>query len=517
MKLLVPGTEIDGFRVRECIHAGGMAHIYAVEYAASSAVKNTSEGAVKAVKAGELVELVELVKAGEDDASKGAPSARRPGFDMAMKIPRMTAGDGAENMVSFEVELQILPVLSGSHVPRFVAAGDLLRLPYLVMEYVHGQTLQHWLDAPTRCDMPTIARLGAAIAHAAHSLHQQNVCHLDIKPANVLIKGDGNAVLLDFGLSCHAHYPDLLAEEMRQAVGSPAWIAPEQVVGVRGDPRSDIFAIGVMLYELATGELPFGAPTTSGGMRQRLWMTPAPPRKHRPDIAPWLQEVILRCLEPEASNRYPSAAHLAFDLSNPDQVLITDRGERTEGTPLRTHMKRWIRAAGMHYTPSPLPTQQIEDAAILLVAVPHADTSDATLYSLRQAVARSLGIRPGARLACVTVLSPSASSTSDSERSETTLHRQHMARLRQWAQGLDLAAHPVSFHVLEASDVAQALVRYAVSNHVSIMIVGAATHGLQTQRFFATVPMRVARDAPCTVILVKQALPFAQLANITSH
>lgn len=498
MKLLAPGTEIDGFRVRECIHAGGMAHIYAVEYAASSAVHYTAIDAVTG-------------------ATGNTQPPRSPGFDMAMKIPRMTAGDGAETIVSFEVELQILPVLSGPHAPRFVAAGDLLRLPYLVMEYVHGQTLQHWLDAPTRCDMPTIARLGAAIAHAAHSLHQQNVCHLDLKPANVLIKGDGNAVLLDFGLSCHAHYPDLLAEEMRLAVGSPAWIAPEQVVGVRGDPRSDIFAIGVMLYELATGELPFGAPTTSGGMRQRLWMTPAPPRKHRPDIPPWMQEVILRCLEPEASNRYPSAAHLAFDLSNPDQVLITERGARTVGTPLRTHLKRWIRAAGMHYTPSPLPAQQIEDTPILLVAVPHADASDATLYSLRQAVTRSLGIRPGARLACVTVLSPSASSTSDSERSETTLHRQHMARLRQWAQGLDLAGHPVSYHVLEASDVAQALVRYAASNHVSMMIVGAATHGLQTQRFFATVPMRVARDAPCTVILVKQALPFEQLGHIASH
>ena len=484
MKLLTPGTEIDGFRVRECIHAGGMAHIYAVEYAARS---------------------------GDQSRAQSPEAARSPGFDMAMKIPRMTAGDGAETIVSFEVELQILPVLSGPHVPRFVAAGDLLRLPYLVMEYVHGQTLQHWLDGSERCDTDAIARLGAATAHAAHSLHQQNVCHLDIKPANVLIKSDGNAVLLDFGLSCHAHYPDLLAEEMRQAVGSPAWIAPEQVVGVRGDPRSDIFAIGVMLYELATGELPFGAPTTAAGMRQRLWMTPAPPRKHRPDIPPWMQEVILRCLEPEASNRYPSAAHLAFDLSNPDQVLITERGERTQGTPLHTHLKRWIRAAGMHYTPSPLPAQQIEDTPILLVAVPHADASDATLYSLRQAVTRSLGIRPGARLACVTVISPSASSTSDSERSETTLHRQHMARLRQWAQGLELAGHPVSYHVFEASDVAQALVRYAASNHVSIMILGAATHGLQTQRFFATVPMRVARDAPCTVILVKQALPFAQL------
>lgn len=475
MKLLELGTEIDGFRVVECIHAGGMAHIYAVEY---------------------------------------AQPGRSPGFAMAMKIPRMTAGDGAENIVSFEVELQILPVLSGPHVPRFVAAGDLLRLPYLVMEYIPGQTLQHWLDeAPGRCDIETIARLGAATAHAAHSLHQQNVCHLDLKPANVLIKADGTAVLLDFGLSCHAHYPDLLAEEMRQAVGSPAWIAPEQVVGVRGDPRSDIFAIGVMLYELATGELPFGAPTTRGGMRQRLWMAPAPPRKRRADIPPWLQEIILRCLEPEASRRYPSAAHLAFDLANPEQVLLTERSERLRGTPWRTHLKHWLRAAGMHYQPSPLPAQQIEDTPILMVAVPHADASDATLYSLRQAVARSLAIRPGARLACVTVTSPSASSTSDSQRSETMLHRQHMARLRQWAQGLDLAGHPVSYHVLEASDVAQALVRYAAANHVSMMILGAATHGLQMQRFIATVPMRVARDAPCTVILVKQALPFEQLGQ----
>ena len=95
----------------------------------------------------------------------------------------------------------------------------------------------------------------------------------------------------------------------------------------------------------------------------------------------------------------------------------------------------------------------------------------------------------------------------------TQLHRTHLAQLKQWAQGLDSAGHGISFHVLEASDVAQALVRYAASNHVSMMIVGAATHGLHTQRFIATVPMRVARDAPCTVILVKQSLPFARLAG----
>lgn len=475
MKLLEAGTVLDGFVVRDCIHSGGMAHIYRVEY------------------------------------TRGKPD---PGFPMAMKVPRMTAGDGPENIVGFEVEQQILPTLSGPHVPRYVAAGDLQRMPYLVMEYLIGHTLEHLMDATALPDNAAIARLGAAMAHAVHSLHQQNVCHLDLKPGNVLFTSDDHAVLLDFGLSCHSHYPDLLAEEMRQAIGSPAWIAPEQVVGVRGDPRSDIFAMGVMLYELATGFLPFGTPITRGGLRQRLWMVPAPPRKHRPDMAPWLQEIILRCLEPEASHRYPSAAHLAFDLGHPDQVLLTERGRRTQGTPLRTHLRYWLRAAGMHYQPSPLPAQlQIEETPILMVAVPHADVTDATLYSLRQAVARSLRMQPDARLACVTVLSPPASSASDSARSETTLHRQHIARLRQWAQGLDLGGHPVSYHVLESGDVAQALVRYAATNHVGVLIVGAATHGLQTQRFIATVPMRVARDAPCTVVLVKQTLPFEQLGK----
>jgi eukaryotic-like serine/threonine-protein kinase len=479
LKRLNPGDVIDGFEIEACLHAGGMAHIYKVVYAA------------------------------------GADGTRRDcEFPMAMKIPRMTAGDGAENIISFEVELQILGELKGTHVPRFVAAGDLLRVPYLVMEYVEGQTLQHWLDRRDRLTVTEIAALGAAMARAAHSLHQQNVCHLDLKPANVLIRPDGSAVMLDFGLSCHAHYPDLLAEELRKAVGSPVWISPEQVVGVRGDPRSDIFAIGVMLYELATGELPFGEPATQGGLRQRLWMDPVPPRQHRPDVPEWLQEVILTCLEPVAAERYPSAAHLAFDLAHPDQVKVTQRGQRTQGTGFWKHFKRWIRASGMAYQPSPVPVQQIEQVPIIMVAVPHHDVSDATLYSLREAVARSLGIRPGARLACVTVISPGQTSSTESEKSETRVHRWHLSRLQQWAQPLDLSQHQTSFHVLESGDVAHALLTYAEGNQVNMIIMGAATHGLQMQRLVATVPIKVAMGASCTVILVKQSLPFEHLATV---
>jgi nucleotide-binding universal stress UspA family protein len=435
-----------------------------------------------------------------------------PGFPMVMKVPRMGSGEGAENLVGFEVEHQMLQVLHGPHVPRFVAAGDMGRLPFLVMEYVQGRTLQQVLDeaaaAKKRPAAEDVARWGRAIALAAHSLHLQNAVHLDLKPANVLLKPDGECVLIDFGLSWHAHYPDLLAAEMRPAIGSPAWIAPEQVVGVRGDPRSDVFAIGVMLYELATGELPFGAPATNGGLRQRLWMDPAPPRALQPDVPTWLQEVILHCLEPQASERPPSAAHLAFDLGNPDQVQVGPRGLRTERTPLTRQVRRWFQAAGMHYEPSPLPSERVGEVPIVMVAVPHHDTTDAALYALRQATKRSLGIRPGARLACVTVVGSGAA-----QDNEPAMHRFHVGQLRQWARGLDLSDHQLSFHVLQADDVAGALLAYAQANQVSLIVMGAATHGLALKRWIPTIPARVAAEAPCSVLLVKDAPPFTLLSQ----
>jgi len=107
------------------------------------------------------------------------------------------------------------------------------------------------------------------------------------------------------------------------------------------------------------------------------------------------------------------------------------------------------------------------------------------------------------------VISPNQTSSTESASSETSLHRQYLTLLRQWAQPLNLEGHQTSYHVLEASDVANALVRYAEGNQVSMIVMGAATHGLQMQRFVATVPIKVAMDAPCTVILVKQSLPFS--------
>jgi len=483
MKALQAGEVLDGFVVRASLHSGGMAHIYHVEYA------------------------------------NGRPD---PGFRMAMKVPRMAAGDGAENLVGFEVETQILQALVGPHVPRFVAAGDLTRLPYLVMEYIEGRSLQHWVDQVRdrreRLAPDLIARLGEAVATAAHSLHQQNVVHQDLKPANVVIRPSadddiGDAVLLDFGLSYHGHYPDLLAEELRHAIGSPVWMAPEQVVGVRGDPRSDIFAIGVMLYELATGETPFGEPSTKGGLRQRLWMQPKPPRAWHSDIPPWLQEIILRCLEPEAAKRYPSAAHLALDLAEPALVPLSERSHDMQAASFGHHLRRWVKAAGMEYKPSPLPTEQLAQAPIVMAALPYKDVTDATLYALRVGVSRALGSLPGARLTCLTVVSPSDLSHTDAERSESRVRSYHVERQKQWARAIPNEGLAVSHHVIESGDVAGAIIDFARGNFVTVIVMGAATHGLKMQSFKRTIPIKVAMAAPCTVILVKQELPFAQLGE----
>ena len=462
MRLLEPGHRIDGFVIDDCIHSGGMAHIYRVHC---------------------------------------ADPEEQPDFPIIMKVPRLNADDGAENLVGFEVEKQILSVIHGPHAPRFVAAGDVSTLPYLVMEYIDGSTLQDWLGQTSGRDAAEIARIGALIAHAAHSLHQQEVCHLDLKPANVLLRSDDGVVLLDFGLSWHAQYPDLLAEEMRAAAGSNIWIAPEQVAGVRGDPRSDMFAIGVMLYEMCTRELPFGNPQSASGLRQRFWMQPKPPRQVNPETPAWLQEIIMTCLEAHAANRYSSAALLAFDLTHPDQVKVTARGNATEGLGFWRHLRRWWAGTGAHYKPSPLPARQVAPVPIVMVAVPHDDVTEATLLALRQAVRRGLGNRPGARLSCITVISPAAAA--DAAQGESTIHQQMLTYLRRWAATMDIGDHLATFHVLESGDVAQAILSYAEANDVNLIIMGAATHGLQMQRFVATVPIKVAMRAPCTVMLVK--------------
>ena len=426
------------------------------------------------------------------------------GFPMLMKVPRFVSGDDGGTVVSYEMESMILPQLSGPHVPRFVASGDLTRVPYIVQEQVEGQSLEALLeDAPFPPD--EVVRIGAAVADALHSIHRQETVHCDLKPDNVLLRPNGEAVLIDFGLAWHARFPDLLAEEERTTAGSAPYISPEQLLGVRGDPRSDVFSLGVILYELATGELPFGIPITDRESRRRLWDDPDPPAMLNKQVTPELQEVILRCLEPQVEKRYQSAAHVALDLRNPGQVQLTERALRTRNVGFfeRTR-RRWI--ASVRPIEAQPVLRPLDQVPVIMVAVDTTHESDERQPAIQRETRRMISLSNEFRLVCVSVVPAPAPGAPEAD-----LHLEHMSRLRNWTAPLALPDRRLSLHVLVAADAPAALVDFARRNNVDLIILGAPRPKQQAFAWWRSVASGVTANAHCTVHVVR--VPEARTAR----
>jgi len=454
-----PGESIDGFIVESCLHEGGTGYVYRVRPA-------------------------------ED---------RAPGFPLLMKVPGVGPGEPTIGVESFEIEQTILPRLTGPHVPRVVSIGDDPLRPYIVMEEIEGQSLGATV-ARGRHPTADVAGIGAALADAVHSVHRQHVIHFDLKPENFILRPDGRAVLIDFGFARHAHYPDLLAEGDAFAAGSAAYVSPEQLQGIRNDLRSDVFALGAILYELATGETPFGEPETFAGLRDRLWRIPAPPRSIVPTLPEWLQEVILHCLERRAERRYLSAAHVAFDLRHPDQVPITIRGQRTEAPSLMLQLGRWWRLHGAR----PEPRNASAEAPVVLVAIDTEHLDDERHHALREAVRPFIASNADYRLMLVSAIG--AAPLGEGERLEDTAsgkHLEHRNRLRQWAAPLKLAPARTSLHVIESSDPAQTILDMAGANSVDLIVIGAPAPDSRTLAWWRSVASGVTADARCSVHVVR--------------
>ncbi|KAB2901782.1 MAG: protein kinase [Dokdonella sp.] len=428
------------------------------------------------------------------------------GSSLLMKMPRVAYGESVSQVVGFEVERMLLPLLAGAHVPRFIASGDEGDQPWLVMEQVSGSTLRPLLDqapiAPGR-----VAALGALAAIALADLHRQQVVHLDIKPSNLLLHrgADGNEriVLIDFGLSRHAQLPDLLAEQFHIPMGTAPYIAPEQVLGVRSDPRSDLFALGVTLYHLATAQRPFGFPGSQRGLRRRFYQDPVPPRSLVAAIPRWLQETILRCLEVDPDARHPTAAQLALDLQHPEQVTLTGRAERLQRAGRIERARRWWRALGMEPERISARAAQAARAPLIMAALDLKQPDPALDLALRDTVQRLVATSPGARLACVTVLRTARIGLDSNIDAEgRNRHLKRLAGLRDWARTLALPDHRITFHVLESPDIADALIEYARSNAIDHLIMGA--RGVTgVRRLLGSVSARVVAEAGCTITVVR--------------
>src|SRR3954466_3536850 len=415
--LIEPGAQLDGFTIGECVHQGGMATLWPVTH----------------------------------------PGITVP---LLMKVPRVAEGEDPAAIVSFEMEQMIVPRLAGPHVPGCYGTGDFDRQPYVVMERIPGKTLYSRIDQLPIPYEETRA-IGGQIATALADLHRQNVIHHDIKPSSIMFRPSGECVLIDFGLSHHNQLPDLLQEEFRLPYGTAPYMAPEGLLGVRDDPRSDLFSLGVLLYFFTTGERPFGEGETLRAMRRRLWRDPHPPRKLRSDYPPWLQEVVLRCLEIEPVWRYPTASQLAFDLAHPDQVKLTARSERLKRDPLGVAWRRRFNQGVMAPRAKSDVAAQIASSPILVVALDTVEGTPELNDALRMTTERILATLPSARLACVNVLKLNRIAldrTLDEQGSNKHIDR--LVALRHWATPLKLDESRLTAHVLEAVDPAAALLEF---------------------------------------------------------
>jgi nucleotide-binding universal stress UspA family protein len=469
LRPLQAGELIDNFKLERHLHQGGMAHLWKV------------------------------VAVDSDDP-----------MDLIMKVPRILGGEDPASIVGFEVEQMILPKLAGPHVPRFVAKGDFTSQPYIVMERIPGDSLRRQLDdAPL--PIAKVVDIGIRVATALHDLHRQHLVHLDVKPSNIMFRITGEAVLIDFGLSRHDQLPDLLDEEFELPMGTGPYISPEQVQFVRNDPRSDLFALGVILYHLTTGERPFGAPDSVRGLRERLYQDPVPPITLRKDCPPWLQEVILQALEPKPEQRQQTGAQLAFQLQNPTQVPLTERAKRRARSGAVKRMSRWFSALGAEPNARASASAQLARSPILLAAVDVGHAEPELLDTLRLTALRLLQTEPNARLACLAVMKTARLGMDDLlEADGSSKHVNLLVQLKHWARPIaqamklppEVQASRITFHVLEAPDPATAIVDYARKNHVDHIVMGARSSG-GLRRYLGSVSTEVTSQSDCSVTVVR--------------
>lgn len=194
---------------------------------------------------------------------------------------------------------------------------------YIVMEWVDGQLLREILREPIAPERAVRITLG--VCDALEYIHTHGVVHRDLKPENIMVDADDRIKLIDFGIAAQAGARRLTFANFSRTLGTPDYIAPEQVRGKRGDARTDVYALGVMLYEMLTGRVPFSGTNPFTVMNDRLKNDPVAPRKLRPQVSPALEEITLRALERDPIKRYHSALEMANDLRHPGEVKVTVR------------------------------------------------------------------------------------------------------------------------------------------------------------------------------------------------
>jgi serine/threonine protein kinase len=249
----------------------------------------------------------------------------RTGAQVALKIPHPEVESEPVFFDRFQREQDIGTKLDHPTVMKVIADSDRSRV-YMVMEWIDGKLLRE-IMREAKLPIERAVRITIGICAALEYIHTHGVVHRDLKPENIMVDPEDHVKLIDFGIAGQEGSRRLTFAKLSNLMGTPDYISPEQVKGKRGDGRSDIYALGVMLYEMLTGQVPFRGPNAFAVMNDRLLNNPEPPREINPEISPELQETIYRAIEREPANRYGSAREFAWDLEHQDEVGVSDRAE----------------------------------------------------------------------------------------------------------------------------------------------------------------------------------------------
>jgi len=259
----------------------------------------------------------------------------RTGRLAAIKVPHPDMEADPVLFDRFMREIEIGQRLDHPGVMKVLDSGEPGQV-YMVMEWVEGRLLRKLMAENRKFPTKRALAITIAICDALDYIHRNGVVHRDLKPENIMIDGEDHIKLIDFGIAGKAGSRRLTFGKFSQIAGTPDYISPEQVKGKRGDGRSDIYSLGVMLYEMLTGETPFPGTNPFAIMNDRLVNHPVPPRELNPEIPPQLQEVIYRAMEREPQDRYSTANEFAWDLEHLDQVSESDRAELRDWKRRRT-------------------------------------------------------------------------------------------------------------------------------------------------------------------------------------
>jgi serine/threonine protein kinase len=265
----------------------------------------------------------------------------RTGVPVALKIPHPEAEADPLLFDRFRREEEIGKKLDHPSVMKVYGDED-KRSIYMVLEWVDGRLLRQVLVEQKKLPIERAIQITLNILDALEYIHTHGVVHRDLKPENIMVDPEDRIKLIDFGIAGAAGLRRLTFAKLTQAMGTPDYISPEQVKSKRGDARSDIYAMGVMLYEMLTGDVPFHGPNAFAIMNDRLLNNPVPPRELNPEISPQLQEIIYRALERNPANRYSSAREFARDLRHQEEVGVAERPELREWKQRRSP---WVRQA----------------------------------------------------------------------------------------------------------------------------------------------------------------------------